>query len=222
MMTRALLLASALVVVAAACNDTAAPTLTSKSEAASRHGRGDDGSDLCLVNAWYQDGECDAFCVRPDPDCEGPVRDGGPTIDTYYEDPCPCDELINLCEESCACDPDCGVAPPTSGGYQDTACTTSDSCSDGQECLLNDTNGDGQDDDSWCGGSCVADGDCNPDGCCLGAEGGGAYCYPPRYCGVPVADGGPADAGPADGGPADARPGDAGAPDAPPADLTGA
>jgi hypothetical protein len=108
-------------------------------------------------------------------DADRVVPDGGPDQTSG----CPCDQLIRVCEAGCACDPDC-TQPPLSGGYTDIPCNDSGQCPASQECLLNDT-----EHDSWCAGECTADLDCASDGCCLGADGGGAYCYPPRYCNVP-------------------------------------
>ena len=33
--------------------------------------------DFCTLNGWYGDGECDEFCLLPDPDCSAPTG-GGP------------------------------------------------------------------------------------------------------------------------------------------------
>ena len=46
-------------------------------------GKADTGVDWCARWGWYDDGECDQFCLRPDPDCNaaplGPEPAGAPT-----------------------------------------------------------------------------------------------------------------------------------------------
>src|SRR6185503_3171286 len=37
-----------------------------------QHGGKGDGVDYCQVYGWYCDGECDTFCMNPDPDCNLP------------------------------------------------------------------------------------------------------------------------------------------------------
>ncbi|TNF22412.1 MAG: hypothetical protein EP329_28620 [Deltaproteobacteria bacterium] len=69
-MRRAIVLLSTSLLLIAACGSDApgdgAPT---KAEAAVSAGKSDSGRDLCEVYGWYGDGECDTFCVSPDPDC---------------------------------------------------------------------------------------------------------------------------------------------------------
>lgn len=35
----------------------------------------DDDCDICSVAGWYEDGACDGFCPKPDPDCGTPTND---------------------------------------------------------------------------------------------------------------------------------------------------
>jgi hypothetical protein len=116
-----------------------------------------------------------------------------------YDSGCPCD-VDYSCTLGCSCDPDCQAV--VTGGYQDTPCASeSNSFCGALACLVDDTQND-----SWCGGTCINDGDCTPDGCCLSADPNdptATYCYPPRYCGAGT-DGGPGtDAISTDGGPGD-------------------
>jgi hypothetical protein len=48
----------------------------SKEDANLLGGRDDNGRDLCEVRGWYGDGDCDAFCPQPDPDCEDSNNSG--------------------------------------------------------------------------------------------------------------------------------------------------
>lgn len=40
-----------------------------KEEARDSAGKWDESSDICEKSGWYNDGECDDFCLTPDPDC---------------------------------------------------------------------------------------------------------------------------------------------------------
>ena len=47
-----------------------------------------DGCDICGIQSWYDDGECDDFCEDPDPDCEDPGPDYNmlaPVTDEQWE-----------------------------------------------------------------------------------------------------------------------------------------
>jgi hypothetical protein len=63
------------------------------------NGKADGANDPCLANGWYGDGECDAFCAEPDPDCDVCARLG------LYGD--------GVCDPSCVRpDPDCAATCP--------------------------------------------------------------------------------------------------------------
>ncbi|MEZ4254305.1 MAG: Kazal-type serine protease inhibitor family protein [Polyangiales bacterium] len=50
-------------------SDGAADAQLTKAEASAQQGKSDAGVDYCDEFGWYGDGECDDFCVSPDPDC---------------------------------------------------------------------------------------------------------------------------------------------------------
>lgn len=101
-----------------ACGDdspgvTITPTYT-KAEAQALNGRSPQGRDICQMMGWYGDGECDAFCVNQDSDCEV-----SPECDTN-----------NPCEDGFVCD-DSGVCiaePQTGTCYADVACEEGTYC----------------------------------------------------------------------------------------------
>jgi hypothetical protein len=70
-----------------------------KAEARLSGGRGPDGSDLCERHGWYGDGECDAFCPRPDPDCSECPDPTDPRVRYLSTDPGYCAVLYFACEE---------------------------------------------------------------------------------------------------------------------------
>jgi hypothetical protein len=41
-----------------------------KDEARDLGGKTPDGEDICALEGWYNDAECDDFCPFPDPDCD--------------------------------------------------------------------------------------------------------------------------------------------------------
>ena len=75
----------------------------SKDEARARVGKGDVALDYCEWLGWYGDGECDDFCLEPDPDC-------GTSGDQYcYADEhCGPDERCNA-DEVCLSPCEAGV-----------------------------------------------------------------------------------------------------------------
>jgi hypothetical protein len=63
-------------VLAVGCGSTGGPTeptapITKDEAAAASEGAADSGIDYCARYGWYDDAECDGFCVLPDPDCGG-------------------------------------------------------------------------------------------------------------------------------------------------------
>jgi hypothetical protein len=66
-----------LCVLAVGCGSTGSgptePTtpITKDEAAAASEGAADSGIDYCARYGWYDDAECDGFCVLPDPDCGG-------------------------------------------------------------------------------------------------------------------------------------------------------
>ena len=63
------------------------------------NGKADGANDPCREHGWYGDGECDAFCAEPDPDCDLCALRG------LYGD--------GVCDPSCARpDPDCDATCP--------------------------------------------------------------------------------------------------------------
>lgn len=159
------------------CNDGYQPDATgSTCEAVG--GGGDD--DVCAVNGWYGDGECDDFCPQTDPDCSGGSEDVCATYG-YYGD--------GECDTFCAQpDPDCGGGGGTGdvcadyGYYSDGECDTFCAQPD-PDC--NSSGGDFCADYGWYGDG-VCDYNCpSPDPDC--SDGASDYCadygwYGDGYC----------------------------------------
>jgi hypothetical protein len=81
-----------------------------KARAEALEGRAADGADLCELWGFYGDGECDAFCPSPDPDCPVclalPVCDPGETAHERVEE-CPADAScreVTLCGTTIWCE----------------------------------------------------------------------------------------------------------------------
>ena len=69
----------------------------------------DDGPDACLAFGYYENGVCDTFCLRPDPECEAT----GETGETDQTDNCLHTRAVpdGYCELACETqDPDCKEA----------------------------------------------------------------------------------------------------------------
>ena len=98
MRTSSLILFGALFAIGCA----SAPSF-SKQEAASSNGMTPDGEDICALEGWYDDLECDNFCVQADPQCAQcaalPVCADGETQYDRKED-CP---VGQECKESSIC-----------------------------------------------------------------------------------------------------------------------
>jgi hypothetical protein len=80
-----------------------------KDEARQMQGVGTDGGDLCEQLDWYGDGQCDDFCVDPDPDCEIGCPELGCAGDCPAGTRFPVDS--DGCIRSCTCEPDPGPDP---------------------------------------------------------------------------------------------------------------
>jgi hypothetical protein len=65
----------------AACdNEGGTAQAITKEEARAMGGRSASGEDICLVEGWYGDAECDDFCVEPDADCADAGRDASTSM----------------------------------------------------------------------------------------------------------------------------------------------
>lgn len=111
----------------AACSSSTEPSDSQSGAAMSKDdaraaGKADQGTDYCEEFGWYGDGECDDFCLQPDPDCgQGcdPTLMCGQAITCVdgksYPTTCGpanCDPPMGDCEEEPDCDPTlmCGDA----------------------------------------------------------------------------------------------------------------
>ncbi|PKN39530.1 MAG: hypothetical protein CVU63_15530 [Deltaproteobacteria bacterium HGW-Deltaproteobacteria-20] len=110
----------------AACSSSTEPSDSQSGAAMSKDdaraaGKADQGTDYCEEFGWYGDGECDDFCLQPDPDCgQGCEYDGKhyapgesfPSSDGCNT--CTCGEAgVGCTKRACApCDPTlmCGQA----------------------------------------------------------------------------------------------------------------
>ncbi len=119
----------ALVPLVYSCNSSSEGTDVSKSDVASDMGGGKaDGWDLCLLNEWYNDGECDTFCPEPDPDCGEtvcrPICDAVGTRSEGWYDSCT-NELIGWAQCS-NCTALCQAVGSRSEGWYDSCGTGMD------------------------------------------------------------------------------------------------
>jgi len=81
-----------------------------KTEALSLGGWSEQGSDLCELEGWYDDGVCDEFCPEPDSDCDAtclayPSCDADETSFERWED-CPADSScreVSICGSTIWC-----------------------------------------------------------------------------------------------------------------------
>ena len=159
-----------------------APT---KSELAEQlaNGKADHMVDWCQEFGWYDDGICDDFCLKPDPDCTSDSYD--PCADLTCGDSCSlCDPTDDDCYETAVvktCQPDgtCSAASAVCDGDGDDEYEPCGGLTCGDSCSLCDPNDDDcfettvlkycQDD-----GTCSADA---PD--CDGNDGGDDETYEP-------------------------------------------
>jgi hypothetical protein len=96
-----------------ACVASEPPT---KAEARLTGGRDHDGADLCARHAWYGDGECDAFCPEPDPDCAECPDPTAPGVRYASTVPGSCEVWFGMCaegEEYIPCECGAGCFDPT-------------------------------------------------------------------------------------------------------------
>lgn len=94
-------LALALALPLAACNASVASNNDiTKEEARELGGIDQEGNDICEAEGWYDDGECDDFCVAADPDC--PVSNcpdpNDPSVH-YVGTPDQCEVIDYACDE---------------------------------------------------------------------------------------------------------------------------
>ncbi len=122
----------------AACSSNPSSGGFTKEEAQELGGVDADGNDICALEGWYADDECDTFCVEPDPDC--PVSNcPDPTSPTvhYVGDPDQCQVIDFQCAENqvvfSSADCGCGcidVEPPGAecGGFAGLTCAEGQFC----------------------------------------------------------------------------------------------
>jgi len=112
-----------------ACGDddpgVSTPTTYSKSEAQALNGQTSDGRDICQMMGWYNDDECDTFCLEEDPTCVA--------VECDAENPCGngfiCDEgacVSNTKPAGCTAESGCELGsycafPPTDACGDDGA-----------------------------------------------------------------------------------------------------
>ena len=135
--------------LALGCGTDGDGSTASKDEARERLGRGDYSGDFCEDYGWYGDKECDPWCPRPDPDCNGCLGDNpaGCRSDAECGDGETCvvdaDECIpSACscldngEWICTADCGAGVCQPNSAcmGDNPQGCTSDSQCTDGEVC----------------------------------------------------------------------------------------
>lgn len=72
--------------------------------------KADSGEDYCELYGWYGDGECDDFCVTPDPDCGECPNPEDSGVEYISTDALECAAILFSCEDgeelfsdSCGC-----------------------------------------------------------------------------------------------------------------------
>ncbi|GEM_PF-2231368 len=80
-------------------------------EQAAKLAKNDTAKDFCKIKGWYNDGACDAFCVRPDPDCRPSVCGDGSQLMCKRAEPV-CEkgqvaEIVNGCYGDCVDEKTC-------------------------------------------------------------------------------------------------------------------
>jgi hypothetical protein len=109
-----------------------------KDEARDLGGVTPDGQDICALEGWYNDAECDDFCPEPDPDCgTGECPDPNDPNVSYYGEPgsSECAQDIDFCgpdkvtfNNECGCGCITPEPPVPCGGLPGTECEEGQFC----------------------------------------------------------------------------------------------